>query len=352
MTSDEFNSQYKLLNQMAVKEGRSYTAEHRASGRAVLVHVLDETQLGGISNLDAMLERLEPRDRSRVLATMTIDHSLVVITQFLQGFEGFEPWLRGKAEAPAAPLPPQAGPPDEQHGEFTRLFRAGKTPVPPPDRPSPPANLPPVPPVASNSNFTDLFRAAAGPPAGSPRPDSATIPPVRLAGVRLPPPEPATPESGPPRLVPNFESGPEPATPEPGPPRLVPNFETGPGPATPEPGPPRLVPNFETGGEPAAPASLAGWPRADEVIIRGGDQPVAPLAPSSWEEGPSEYTRLLGTAGSAFPPIGELAQAAEATEQREEPEGSKRSYIPLFVVLNLVFILATGLVVYFALRRC
>jgi len=51
-------------------------------------------------------------------------------------------------------------------------------------------------------------------------------------------------------------------------------------------------------------------------------------------------------------PTGELADPVEAPPPPDQPADHKRSYVPLFVVLNVVFILATGLVVYFALRRC
>jgi len=53
-------------------------------------------------------------------------------------------------------------------------------------------------------------------------------------------------------------------------------------------------------------------------------------------------------------PTGELAQPVEASPPPppDQPADHKRSYVPLFVVLNVVFILATGLVLYFALRQC
>jgi hypothetical protein len=320
MTSDEFNSQYKLLKQMAVKEGRSYTAEHLPSGRAVLVHILDENQVGGTSGLHAMLERLEPREKSRVLGTMTVDRSLVVVTQFLQGFEGFEPWLRGRLAGPGAPTGTPSGPPPaEGHGEFTRLFRAQNTPAAPVDR-SPPATDPiPGAAVPAGSGFTDLFRAPVAPTTPPKGVERADLPPLRIVGLRVPlPSEPASPQ---------------PASPEPG------------------PLPPRLTPNLEGSEEPAAPPNLAGWPRPDEVIIRTGEPASAPVPPPSWGGGPSEFTREFG---SVPQPTGELAQAQapEVADPPEKPAESKRSYIPLFVVLNVVFIPATGLVVYFALRQC
>lgn len=97
---------------------------------------------------------------------------------------------------------------------------------------------------------------------------------------------------------------------------------------------------------------LAGWPRPDEPVIRA-EEPSPFLAPPpapSWDA-PSEYTRLFG---SAPPPTGELARESSEMDSpvAEAPAERKRSYVPLFVILNVVLILATGLVVYFALRRC
>jgi hypothetical protein len=42
---------------------------------------------------------------------------------------------------------------------------------------------------------------------------------------------------------------------------------------------------------------------------------------------------------------------APAARSSEPPPVAKRSYVPLLLVLNLVLIIATGLVVYFALKR-
>jgi hypothetical protein len=244
---------------------------------------------------------------------MTVDRSLVVITQFLPDFDGFESWLRAKASGPGTPPAPPPDQPQESHGEFTRLFRAAGEPPAPPrgDFTSPGAgSAPPPAPTPVPGQFTDLFRAAAGPPPPIQRPDPDTIPPVRMVGVRVPPPsEPASPESGPPRLTPNFGPSRDPA---------------------------------------ARPETAAGWPQPGEVVIRNEEPAAAPLPPPSWD-GPSEFTRLLG---SVSPPTGELAQTATLSPPQEDPAERKRSYLPLFVVLNLVFVLATGLVVYFALRRC
>jgi len=115
--------------------------------------------------------------------------------------------------------------------------------------------------------------------------------------------------------------------------------------------PPKLTPNFESSGTAQHPPDLAGWPRPDEVVIRTQEPAASPPPQPSWD-GPSEYTRIFG---SAPQPTGELRSPGElpqVLEPEEDKPEQKRSYLPLFVILNVVFILATGLVVYFALRRC
>jgi hypothetical protein len=351
MTSDEFNSRYRLLKQMAVKEGESYTAEHVPSGRAVLVHMLEEDRLGGAEGLRALIERLDPRDRARVLDTFTVDGSLVVVTQFLQHFEGLEQWFRARATG-ATPPPSRPDSPREAHGEFTRLFRSPEdTPAPGIDHPPQAWDQPVGGASAPGSNFTDLFRAPVPPPEQTAQ--GPTIPPVRMVGVRLPvPSEPALP--APPLRPPDPQ-------PPPIPPKLTPNFETsaGPGPELagwpslnppePQPGPaplPKLSPNFEASAGP--PPELAGWPGPDEVVIRAGRPASAPMQQPSWGA-PSEYTRVFGSvpqsSAEPAPPVSVIAPPQETPER-------KRSYVPLFLVLNLLFILATGLVLYFVLRRC
>jgi hypothetical protein len=310
MTSNEFNSQYRLLKQIAVKGGRSYTAEHRASGRAVMVHILEENRVGGAVGLEAVLEGLSPRDRSQILSTLTVETSLVVVTQFLAGFEGFEAWLSSRSAALPGSPPQPAEPPPQSQGEFTRLFRSASedSTAPPPDlsfmvESKTPAAPPP------GSQFTDLFRSPATP--APPNQGAAPpLPPVRIVGLRVPA------ASEPPAASEQL---------------------------------PRLVPNLERNREATVEPNLAaGLPRPGDVIIRGPEPTAPPPPPPSWT-GPSEYTRQLG---SVPLPSGELVQPEEAPTPPEEPEHRTKSFVPLLLILNIVFIMATGLVVYFALRRC
>ncbi|MGH7528248.1 MAG: hypothetical protein ACREMX_16265, partial [Gemmatimonadales bacterium] len=142
MTRDEFYSKYRLLKQIEGEAGPSYTAQHRTSGRAVQVHFLARDAVADEAALGALLERLSPRYRAKVLETMTVDGSLVVVTEFLEGSATFEGWLRSGAAA-TNPMAQSAGPPSPpaRAGEFTQLFQASEgPPAPPPASGAPPAD--------------------------------------------------------------------------------------------------------------------------------------------------------------------------------------------------------------------
>jgi hypothetical protein len=72
-----------------------------------------------------------------------------------------------------------------------------------------------------------------------------------------------------------------------------------------------------------------------------------PPAPQPIWNGPSEFTRQLERRPGLSD---ELPAVIPAPEPDRPPE--KKSYVPLLLVLNLIVIIATGLVVYFALKRC
>jgi hypothetical protein len=72
---------------------------------------------------------------------------------------------------------------------------------------------------------------------------------------------------------------------------------------------------------------------------------VPPPPPAPWS-GPSDFTRQL----SPSAPLS--AQVPAIPPPPTEQPARKASHLPLFVALNLAFIIITGLVVYFALRRC
>ena len=65
MTRDEFSAKYKLLKQIDGGDGRSYTAEHRPTGRAVMVHFLPADSTSA-RVLPELIARLGPRDGARI----------------------------------------------------------------------------------------------------------------------------------------------------------------------------------------------------------------------------------------------------------------------------------------------
>jgi hypothetical protein len=324
MTSDEFKSKYRLLKQIAAGGGRTYTAQHCATGRAVLVHFADEELTRAEGTLGALLFRLNPRDRSKVLETMTVDRSLVVVTQFLENFETFEAWLRSRTDTPEAlnEALPTPTPTPRAAGDFTQLFRPigdspapgnaeAATPAPLPDLAAAPAPRPPVfqPPERppATPNFTELFRGPAEPAPASRRSDSEPGP-LPIISLRLP--------SRP------VLSGPEPPL-----------------------APPKLTPNLEAAAPPPEPLDL---PRLGNFLL-DAPEPASPAqpAPLAWGAA-SEFTRQLNRSPQVSSVTPEVVAGAEPSPPLARPT---RSYVPLLLALNLVLIVAVGLILYFALRR-
>jgi hypothetical protein len=341
MTSEEFDSKYRLLKQIAGGRWRTFTAEQRSSGRAVLAHFVDQVAWGGEASLFPLIEQLNPRDRSKVLETMTVGGSLVCLTDVLDGFESFESWLRSRSAASPEPAPPAAPAPAPPAGlgEFTQLFRGHSEELPPSPPPAPePAKPRSVEPASAG--FTDLFRAPPAPlptPPPAPRPVSpppgldSALPPPRLDSV-LPPPrlDSALP---PPRQ--------DPAAP---PPLRVVGLRFG----SQVEGPPRPPkPNFDGTFEPPPAAPVPVEPRLPNELfpIDQGPAPMPAVPPPIWS-GPSEFTRQM----ERSPSISAVVPAAVPASEPEPPP-EKKSYVPLLLALNLIVIVATGLIVYFALRR-
>lgn len=352
MTSEEFDSKYRLLKQIAGGRWRTFTAEQQSSGRAVLAHFVDQVALGGEASLSALIEQLNSRDRSQVLESMAVGGSLVCVTEVLERFESFESWLRSKSASSPEPAPP-APAPRAGLGEFTQLFRGRPEGLPPSPQPGPtpfqsigsesalaPEPAKPLPPKPAGAGFTDLFRAPPAPlptPPPAPRPVppppglDSVLPPPRLDSV-LPPPR-LDPSSSPPR---QDSVAPPPL-------RMV-GLRFG---SQPE-GPPRPPkPNFGGTFEPAPAAPTPVEPRLPQELFPAhpGPAPLPAAPPPIWS-GPSEFTRQL----ERSPAISAAVPAAVPAAEPDLPP-EKKSYVPLLLALNLIVIVATGLIVYFALRR-
>jgi hypothetical protein len=360
MTRDEFNGKYKILKQIEGGDGRSYTAEHRATGRAVMVHFVPASAPGA-SAIPGLIARLSPQDRAKISDTLAVGDSTVVISEFVDVAGSFERWLgrrSGHSAAPAASvsdvIPAARISPGAEAGDFTHLFRQGDPaasaekappldppPATPPNRPHPDALMAgPTPPDAPASSrpggFTDLFRAPQDPGPASPgsAASSATGPAVPLRSLRLPTPpqmRPAPPVTPPPPLPPLR--------------------------AEPADRPPPIIPRALDMPRPDG-GAVPGFVLPTMTGPVGGTEAVSPPV---MRQGPSDYTRILSGLPSTMDPgafrdlpavVGPDGGAGTGgTLGSDHLAARPRSNLPLWIALNVALMVALGLVLYFALRR-
>ncbi len=177
MTGDEFRSRYKLLK---VVDEQGVQSHHALSptGRVVMVHFLASAPPDEQRRLLALLSRLRPVDRTRILDQLDVDSATVLVTEFIQGFKTLAAWLESKAKLPpteSAMTPPATSSPASgpAPGEFTRMFGAdelAKAPAAPPAAPASPT--PPTP--LAPGGFTAFFGAVE---ADDSVPQSNDVPP-------------------------------------------------------------------------------------------------------------------------------------------------------------------------------
>src|SRR5689334_13972430 len=215
MTRDEFSTKYKLLGLLRRGEGPTYSAEYRPTGKAVLVHFLPVNSPTA-AMLPDLLARLGPADTLKIIETLTVEGSPVVVSGPIDSPGSFEQWLRARSGAPplsgapgaaassASPASASSVIPaaDPGGGEFTQTFRpAEEGPVGrEPDRATPREQ--PAAPAASGS-FTALFQPARDPPRAEAPPDASSVMPSMRAPAEPPAPASFTdlfhaPESTPP----------------------------------------------------------------------------------------------------------------------------------------------------------
>ncbi len=421
MTRDEFSTKYKLLGLLRQGEGPTYSAEHRSTGRAVLVHFLP-LDSPTAAMLPDLLSRLGPADAVKIIETLMVEGSPIVVSGALDASGSFEQWLRSRAGVPplpAAPAASSASPASASSvipaaepvgGEFTKLFRSaeespmGREPdrAPPelkpaapsasgsftalfqpgqiraagadkpldasgviksarepaaPAAPAAPADPPPATPPAPGS-FTDLFHSSGAPGATVPPPPGGSAgPSVPMRSLRVSTPGSADspPASSAPLAPPLMGAAAPPAPPLP-PPRMG---------AAPPPAP-LAAPVMHSPDLPAAPPlpAAGGANRGYVLPTMIAPEPHAgPMPHPAARPGRSDFTRIvsgraiLGDAPAAppppFPPAAAAAPppAPAAPSPPSPPEAAKGSYLPLIIVLNVVLILAVGLVLYFALKR-
>lgn len=166
MTSAEFNNRYQLVRQVTDGDVRTYHAV-APSGAVVMVHMLNASAADVNRTVAALLERLDPAEKPRILEVTEVDGSPVIVTRFILEFTDLVAWLSSH-ETDGAPIPAELSP----------------MPAPPPQRAAPPRSAPAAPPSedrpppasAEASEFSMLFRAppsadgsspTAEPPAGA-----------------------------------------------------------------------------------------------------------------------------------------------------------------------------------------
>jgi hypothetical protein len=290
MLRAEFDSRYRLADQIAAGAVESYRAQDLASGREVLVHMLS-----GLEHRDYLRGRLQAlgaADRASVLMETTVDGVPVVVTPELPAFTSFPEWLGSRPPSPSAGEP-------ESPGEFTRLFAAPDYGVTPP--PSPQPAPPPV-----EGEFTQIFKRGPEPAAPLPAPPPAAPRPV----IRL-----AVPPSRPPvHMPPGLESPEASSTAERSP--LFPRASAGP-----------------PGASPSWPSLQAAAPEP---------RSTAPV------RGPGEIAELIARSANAGP----VAPAASrpAAEEPAPPAAGGSSRTALIVTLLVLVLAATGIILYYALK--
>lgn len=396
-----FYHRYELVRLVHGGEPKTFEAREIASGRPVLLHLWSMGEEARRSELLVRLTTVMRTDPAVLLGSVIeVQESAeppYAVSVPEEGFPGLQPWLEGKLSPgaspslpPSAPAPPPAmaplpvaEPPQQQPGEFTRMFGGAAVSAPPP----PPAPAPPAPSQQQPGEFTRLFGghstatpaspaqhqpgpftrqfASAPPPVEPPRPPSA--PAFQVAPPFGPPEAPPKPEphSGPgeftklfgsplganPLPVEEIERGvlapppaPSHARPFSGPSDFTIQFghSQDSGDAAPPPPPPEFNKNLAATGLFSVPLPLHAEPQ----------QPAAPA-------GPGEFTRVMMRPAGFQPPQAPAAPAAYSPAAPPAPgtlasapiPNRKPWLAPLVAVLTTAVVLLLIAVIVLLLKR-
>jgi len=118
MTRDEFESRYRLLQEVTSTGGATTHNAIGPQGAVVMVHFLEEEVEGRVRSLSELPDAERP---DRILTLLDVDGSPVLVTRFIMDFPDLETWLgRLSVEGPSESGPPLGDVP----GDFTRMFEA------------------------------------------------------------------------------------------------------------------------------------------------------------------------------------------------------------------------------------
>jgi hypothetical protein len=324
MTNLEFKTRYQLLKK--VSDGRLSTYHAlAANGAVVMVHILDATATDEHARVLALIDRLGPDDRQRILTIDEVDGAPLIVTRFLLDFRDLGEWLD------ASVLPAQR--------EAARQIDVEFSPEPPPvalvphpsearpaSEPGPSADVerPAARPAAaaSTSEFTAMFGRPLGEVPSPAEPAGANRPAHESRDDSLPPPAMDPASTGPGEFTRMFRA------PAPVPPAAdaVPAAPTASPPAS------EAMPRASAPPPPAAeatPHAPAPPPRAAEARPPAPAAPAAPIAaehsspaPSpTARSGPGEFTMIFGAAAPPGPPptAPEPTPASVPTRPSETP---------------------------------
>lgn len=178
MTRDEFESRYRLIQEVTRSGGATTHHALGPAGAVVMVHFLDAATEPRVRGVLALPEEERP---DRFVTVEEVDGSPVLVTRFIMDFRDLGSWLDqvgapsaggGRPEAPSPGPPPSAveGPPARKEaaggtppGEFTALFRspAAESPDSPPAGPRE-SGTPPAGPAAPRESPEGETRPSAG----------------------------------------------------------------------------------------------------------------------------------------------------------------------------------------------
>src|SRR5579864_6332792 len=166
MTSAEFAARYRVLKQVAERGARTHVAQQLELGRIVLVHYLDRGGPGAGAQLLTRVRALPASAQEKVIETVIVDDTPVVVTLFATALEDLASWVsHQEATAPEPRSAPVSDVPLENAsstartpGAFTSVFGAVES-TSKPDAPSPPSAAPaaPAPNPAAPGEFTRVF---------------------------------------------------------------------------------------------------------------------------------------------------------------------------------------------------
>ena len=192
-----------MLQQVGDGPVRSFHAM-AGTGVVVMLHFLEGSEEAN-NLLLALVDRLKPNERKRVLDVTAVEGKPVIVTRFILDFRSLEEWLRAHqlkdAAAPDAALPSQT-PPAPLPGPTTSTFNAVLPPtlVPPvaatpapPSLPAEPAPLPPPPAARTPGDFTLMFSKPDQLPEAPREPSEFTREFSAPKGIAPVPPPPSAP---------------------------------------------------------------------------------------------------------------------------------------------------------------